>query len=501
MGLERKLDKKEVFLLFLALSVIYVFPIVHADYLYLDDQWRSLLLIDDLWRKEGRILAELLYGAMTFTSSMPNIFPLPLLLSMIAISLAMRNLVFYFYSEVSISKCLVVLPLLCSPFFLGSLTYQYDGPVMVFAVAAMVAVITTKPDNVWLKVIVPAVLIALSLGLYQLTISLFVGLCCLEAMANIQKKIPWRIFFTGVMLRGLQFFLGVLIYFLTAYPLSNTGRGQRLAFDSHWIQIIGSRLEAAVEKIELLNTHDVSWMFSALLFLAGAGGLLFVRRCLSTDCRLFGRASVLMLLLFISALLVLCVPGVVLFLNENRMDARNLIGFSVLLILFFYLAHEALDKIHPWAGMLLVIPCLYMFSLSYLYGQVLSAKKEYEANLIGDIADDLTSRVELRHVVAFNLSAQGDGSYAYWVPASEGAMVLTPVISYILNNDKTTLFLLPVRFQRMGINNVSWVDESTSKLMTENEGKLIVDNKQYRIYLVGNEGLIQIRSHQVVVTP
>lgn len=499
MWLERKFDKKDVFLFFLVLSVVYVFPMVHADYLYIDDQWRSLLLVDDLWRKQGRVFAELLYGALTFTSSMPNIFPLPLLLSMIAISFAMRSLVFYVYADVDLSKCLVVLPLLCSPFFLGSLTYQYDGPAMVLAVAAMVAAITLKPESVGLKVIVPAVLITVALGLYQLTIALFIGLCCLDVILDIHKKASWHMVCLTVILRGSQLVLGMVVYFFTAYLLSDTGRGKLLTFDSHWIHIVGSRLEIAVEKISLLNSRGVSWMFATLLFLAGAGGLIFVRRCLANEDRLLGKISILIVLLLVTAVLFLCIPGVMLFLDENRMDARNLMGFSVLLILLFYLAHEALSKIHPWAGICLVVPCLYMVSLSYMYGQVLNAKKEYEASLSNNIIYDLTSRIEFRDVVDFNFSAPDNESDSYWVPASEGTMELTPVIRYLLSSDNTILF--PHRLQRMGINKVYWTKASINKLMAENKGKLIVDNKQYRIYLVGNEGLIQIKSHKVMVAP
>lgn len=306
-------------------------------------------------------------------------------------------------------------------------------------------------------------------------------------------------FFYHCDVKSIATFLGVVIYVFTVYPLSDTGRGKLLAFDSHWIHIIGNRLEVAVEKVGLLNSHGVSWMLAVLLFLAGAGGIFFVRRCLANEYRLLGKISILILLLFIAIVLFLCVPGVMLFLGENRMDARNLMGFSVLLILLFYLAHETLDRIHSWAGIFLVIPCLYMFSLSYMYGQVLNSKKEYEASLSSSIAYDLTSRIEFRDVVDFNFSAPDHDSNSYLVPASEGAMALTPIIRYILSGDNTILF--PDRFQRLGVSKVFWVKESINKLMAENKGELIVDNKQYSIYLIGNEGLIQIKSDKVMVAP
>lgn len=499
MWIEKKLDKKETLLFFLSLSMLYVFPIVHADYLYIDDQWRSLLLVDDLWRMQGRLFSELLYNALTFTSSMPNIFPLPLLLSMVAISFAMRSLVFHFYSEASFSKCLVVLPLLCSPFFLGNLTYQYDGPAMVLAVAAIIAAITMPIKNTTLNVILPACLITVALGLYQLTISLFIALCCCELIVHLSRKTTWRSFFTLATLRVFQLISGAILYAFTAHALSNTNRGKPLTIDAMWAHVIEHRLEVTAEKIGLLNSQGMGWTAAMLLLFAGIGGAFLVKQALANEPGVLGKSGVLLALCFMAVVLSLCVPGAMLFLSENRLDARNLIGFSALLMLLFYLAHKGLECIHRWAGLVLIVPCLGMFSLSYMYGQVLNAKKEYEASLSSSIAYDLTSRAELKGVENFNFSLPNDESSAYWVPASEGTIALIPVIGYLLSSDNTVLF--PDRFRRLGINRVFWIKESIKRSMEKNEGEKIVDNKQYTIYLIGNEGLIQLKSHKEMVAP
>ncbi len=213
--------------------------------------------------------------------------------------------------------------------------------------------------------------------------------------------------------------------------------------------------------------------------------------------RLPAKVGMLMAIFFTVGVLLLCTPNVMLFLHEDRMDARNLMGCSSLLILVFYLAHDALNRIKHGAGRCLIIPCLYMFSLSYLYGQVLNAKKEYEASLSTNIAYDLTSRIELRDVEGFNFSAPDAESDAYWVPASEGALALMPVLRYVLSDDNTILF--PDHLKRLGISKVYWVRASIDQLMAQNKGKLIVDNKQYRVYGVGNEG--QIKSHRESAAP
>jgi hypothetical protein len=58
MWVDKVLSRKEVFLFFLILSFVYIYPIVHADYAYIDDNWRSLLGAQDGWRNQGRVLSE-----------------------------------------------------------------------------------------------------------------------------------------------------------------------------------------------------------------------------------------------------------------------------------------------------------------------------------------------------------------------------------------------------------------------------------------------------------
>lgn len=77
---EPVLTKKQVVVFFSVVSLIYVYPVIRADYAYIDDSWRSLLLAGDGWKNQGRILLEVLHKFLTFTGGTTNIFPLPLLM-------------------------------------------------------------------------------------------------------------------------------------------------------------------------------------------------------------------------------------------------------------------------------------------------------------------------------------------------------------------------------------------------------------------------------------
>ena len=165
------------------------------------------------------------------------------------------------------------------------------------------------------------------------------------------------------------------------------------------------------------------------------------------------------------------------------------IGGVISLAALLYAAYMVLDKI-IFGNTVPGYPSL-MTAVLFLGGVQLIG--------IGIIAYDLTSRIELRDVEGCNFSAPDTESDAYWVPASEGILALMPVLRYVLSDDNTILF--PDHFKRLGISKVYWVRASINQLMAQNKGQLIVDNKQYRIFRVGNEGLIQIKSHTESAAP
>lgn len=489
--IDRPLRKHEVFIAFLTLAVIYAFPIIHADYLFIDDQWRSLMLFDDAWVGMGRYFSEGLYHALTLTPSMPNIFPLPLLLSLLAICAAMTNLVFYFYFEVNIAKCLVVLPLLCNPFFLGNLSYQYDGPTMVCSVAAMATVVTLQFTETRLTYIVPPLFIVLGLGFYQPSLSILTGLVCLEFLLKIARGSPPAQLRSTAVRRAAQLILGVAAYYFTVYALAHNDRDTLVPWDQHWIPTVGTRLWATLGKIGLLITPGTGWLCAVLTALASTGALILVRRPLTRSTSEATKVGILLVIAALVPVLVVVVPGMLLILaEENHLDARQLMGFSISLILLFGLARTTLAILHPRAPLFLVIPCLYMFSLSYMYGQILNTKKDYETSLSNHIGYDLTSYPQLRDIREYGLIASSSVK-SDWLPDSAGVLRLTPLMDYLLTDGNYPL--PPTRFARLGISNVYWASASMQASLAEDKGLLVVDNLRYRIYKVGDKGIIQLR--------
>lgn len=488
---QRELSRKEIMIVFVVLSFAYIYPLVHADYAYVDDNWRALHQAQDAWKNQGRILLEVLHRVLTFTGGTTNIFPLPLLISVFALALAMTRLTLWYFTRPGILSCLVVLPILCNPFFLGNLTYQFDGPGMVLAVVAIIYAITCTIEHVVYRGFASALLIAISLSLYQPTLSLFVGLSIVEFVCGVKNRISTVKALSLATQRFVQLTVGSLIYALTAYQLTVDGRGNLSVFDARWLEVAGQKLIFAMEQVGLLVNPGAIYFTVLLLVVATFAFVLFMKNIVDMPGAVLSRVIVLAVYLLGFPILLLSIPGVMLFLVEPNLDARNYIGFSAVLILVLYLNYEVLGRAWLAARWVLVVPVLFMFAFCYAYGQVIIAKKELEMAMAQYIAKDIVSEKQLGLVPVFYFVGPQTGGN--WLPRGHDAMTYMPALRYILSN--ANVLLHPHFFPRLGINNVVGGKRDVfNKLVALNGvGSPVVDSKFYSIYVTSEGGYIVMK--------
>ena len=488
MWAKQVLTKKQVLVFFCVVSLVYVYPIIRADYAYVDDSWRALLLAGTGWREQGRILLEVLHKFLTFTGGTTNIFPLPLLIATFAIALAMTRLTFWCFSRPDIFACLVMLPIICNPFFLGNITYQYDGPGMMLAVVAVIYAFTCVQRQALVRGLLAALLIAVSLALYQLTITLFVGLCCIEFLWGVRNRVEVKKILMMWVERGLQVLGGGLIYYFTAYQLVTSSRGNSLPFDSRWLGVVGERFVYAMDSIyALVNTWNIG-VFVILLITAMVGLAFWLKNIPHLVGGPLGKSVLLVGFISSIAVLLLCVPGVMLFVIERNQDARNYVGFSALLVLLFLLGYDALERVWEGLKLLLVIPVLFMFSFCYAYGQVLIAKKELESAMAQYIAYDIVAHEQLSVTKIFYYV--GPQTAGNWLPRGHAAMSYMPTLRFILSS--SNMLLHPEFMIRLGINNVVGGDRAVyeAAIASGKHYRRVVDRKFYSIDLTDQGGFI-----------
>ncbi|MCX2899457.1 glucosyltransferase domain-containing protein [Pseudomonas mandelii] len=486
-ALTRELGRRQVWRLFLVATLVYALPLILADYRYIDDNWRALSGGTE-WAGQGRLFTDLFYNLLTFSHAAPNIFPLPLLLAALAMTWALTSLTFHYWREPTVANCLVVLPLWYNPFFLQNLSYQYDGPAMALSMVAVIYAISFRHPSRILQWLVPAALVALGLGLYQVSFNVFLGLCCLEVLRAASDQLEWPQWRDLMGWKIAQATLGALIYSVTAYPFTQHNRTLLLNLDADpWLQLL-INIGRVLEKVQLLFHGGFSWVFAGLLLCAVAGAVRLGREIYRRPDSAAKRLVVGLVCLLTLPLVTLLVSGMALFFRDFNEGARTLMGFAVLLVLLFYLSHLALARLHRHLPLLLALPLLAMLSLSYAYGRVLTVQKAFTANALASLEHDINAHRQLREAKRIYLSV----TYSdYWLTAAAGSFRQMPVLHYLLNID---FYMLAENLPSVGITNV--VAEKERRNATRvgyQDYPALVDSQYYRIYLIGDYGFIVIK--------
>ncbi|MHA3736452.1 glucosyltransferase domain-containing protein [Pseudomonas sp. Eth.TT006] len=482
---DHELRPRQVLVFFLIANLLYVLPLILSDLSYMDDNWRALAAENALFER-GRLFADWLYQALTFTGAAPNIFPLPLLVSIVAMSLALARLTVHYFSEPTLVSCLVPLPLCYNPFLLQNLSYQYDGPTMLLSLVAVIYAITFDASSRVQRWLVPSVLIALATGLYQISLNVFLGLCCMELLRAIHRPAAWADILRILGWKVIQLTSGLLIYAVTAYPLMDSDHEELINLSLSAFPEIGSTLVKVLEKVALLFQGGYLWLFIALVLCAAIGGMRLGREIFEQQPSRsrFGVMSLVGLLTLPA--LILLIPGITLLIREYDVGARTLMGFGVLLVWLFYLAHLALAPCHRRLPLLLVIPLMAMLSLSFAYGRVLTMRKTFDSAALYSLTYDIAAHPELRKAKLIYLSVPSFSSR--WLVSAGGSFKQLPVLKYLLNVD---YFMLPESLSWTGITNVVFEDERGNATRMADLGYApLVDSLYYRIYVVGDYAFI-----------
>ena len=483
----RELSRHQVWRFFLFATFLYVLPLILADFPYIDDNWRSLAA-GMAWSGQGRLFTQLFYNALTFSHAAPNIFPLPLLIATLAMASALTSLTFHYFRQPTVACCLVLLPLWYNPFFLQNLSYQYDGPTTTLSLVAVIYAITFRHPWRGVHWLVPSFLIALALGLYQISLNVFLGLCCLELLRAANDKttpVPWRDLLGW---KAAQLLLGGLIYSVSAYPFMDSNRTSLLNWTADPLMQVQINIARVLEKVVLLFHGGWLWLFGGLLLVALAGA---VRLGLNVAARQDSAPKKLLIglvCLLTLPVVTLLVSGVTLFFRDFNEGARTLMGFAVLLVLLLYLSHLALASIHERLPLLLIIPLLAMLSLSFAYGRVLTMQKTFASMALTSLEYDIASRQALREAKRIYMSV----TYSdYWLTAAAGSFKQLPVLHYLLNTD---FYMLAENLPKAGITNVVAEQERRNATRVGFQGyPALVESQFYRIYLIGDYGFIVMK--------
>ncbi|WAB98905.1 glucosyltransferase domain-containing protein [Pseudomonas putida] len=471
---------------------MHIVPLLMADMSVLDDYARQYLARND-WVQDGRPLAALLNAVLSFGPAAVNLYPLPLLLAVLITAHALANLVQHWFTLPTVSAVLVVLPLWMQPFFLQNLSYQYDGASMALSLACSLWAITlgcqwAKP---WLG---GTLLVAASAALYQPGLNVFAGLCCLEIMRVVMNGSRFAMVCKVAAVRLGQLLVGVGLFYVSCAWMVRSERTALLAFDGLWLTEMSQRLAATVEVVSVLVTPWVFWGAVGLCLLAAFSLGRKLQALWRRPYALSERLGLVAALLLPVALILLCIPGLILFLEHFDPTARVLMGLGAALTMLLYVVHDALAALPRVRLVVLATSIVFMLSMSFAYGRVLMLQKALHQAVAQSVAHDLSSQPEL--AAARHYYLLGYWQSRLWVPAAKGTLAHMPAIEVI---DANRYVMLPEMLPRVGIDDPRTFYQSpplTRRQVLARSPSPRVVSRFYDIHLVGDAAYVLIKLPQ-----
>lgn len=490
--IRRGLTAPEIFWFYFFAAAVFVYPIIKVDYMFYDDNSRSLLMYEDFWRAGGRILVQVFYNAISFSASSANLFPLAHLIMLPVIALSLRSLATYFFSPCTLGDCLVFLPLIYAPTTLGILIYQYDGPAVMLGVAIVIYAVVYRSDKSACDVLWPAVLVAMALSVYQVLLNVLIGLYCFEFAVQLVRGLPLQEALRLIVRRAFHLLAGLLIYDVTALRFLNTWRSLWVPLDAQWPGIMLARLGSAFENLALFINSGNSWLFIGLSGFAVFGYVCGAVTMLRRNEAVIKKSTLVVLYLLLIPIMTIMVAGLPLLFKVYEPAARVLLGLAPLLVTVFYFSHKALKAIDARATCVLVIPLFCMLSFAYMYGRILMSQKTLESSILYSLAYDIHSRPELRNIeVMYLVDAE---TTPIRRPASLPVAQEIPALNYVSggwHRDGEGYLVMADQFPYVGISTVRLMSPVQYEAVPDKHK--VVDNVIYDIYLSGRTGYIQMK--------
>ncbi|XUA17424.1 glucosyltransferase domain-containing protein [Citrobacter sp. OP27] len=391
--------KNHGYLAAIVLSIIYILPLLVANFYYIDDVSRSVGGYAR-WLDNGRPLAEWIILTMGF-GGVIDIAPAPLILC----AVAMITAGFYLSKKIGVNRktsaILISLSILCSPFYIQNLSYRYDAFTMGLSVSsAIVAASMLLEDLSKKKIVLSVMLITAMLSLYQASVNAYIGIVCFCSIINLNKS-GIKAFISYVAISVAALFLGMILYkFLVAEVFVSGGYS---VSHSETVNISTSSLPIIYKNIDtFLNVFRSTfngWFGTVFL-------LSFILAAMSATVNSIlnakSKTTVIVNIFFVTcslATLIFSIIGMMFILSHPVFYPRVFIGFIAVMVFIIYNTSTALN------GRLVIIPALVIacsFLQMYSYGNALSAQKQKEDFIFSMMAQDIVKHNGGINKIRFN---------------------------------------------------------------------------------------------------
>lgn len=376
--------KKSYQLYFLSILTL-VLPIIIANVYYSDDINRSINGYT-MWGIDGRPLSDKLMTLLNFNSHLSDTAPLPLLLAVGILALALD---LFFKNTLNADKKYILLPIafLISPFILEPLSYRFDSLTISASIFCAFAFISIEIKNKILSFLLKTAFIVSVFSFYQPSINIVLTLISVELFINMKVQKHASYILKSLVVKLASLVVGSVLYMKIVLPLTHSGDN---ASNHPGISdnIFERTLSNASAYYQFFCENVVLNHGKTLIL-----GLLIVTISLSiVICINYYRINKGKLDIIVSIIGIIATPltfiasMVTLLFLENPLVtfARVYIGVNGLALFIFTLIFLTL-KSTRLSSYILFIPALYITSFSFSYGNALRMQNFTNMQVIEEI--------------------------------------------------------------------------------------------------------------------
>lgn len=393
--------KKSYQLYFLS-TLVLVLPIIIANVYYSDDINRSINGYT-MWGIDGRPLSDNLMTILNFNSHLSDTAPLPLLLAVTILALALG---IFFKNTLNADKRYIFLPIsfLISPFIIEPLSYRFDSLTISASIFFAFAFISIETKNKIVSFLLKTGFIVSVFSFYQPSINIALTLMSVELFINMKFQKHASYILKSLVVKLFSLIIGSVIYMKVVLPLTHSGDNtsnhpgisdnifaRTLSNASAYYQFFCDNVVLNYGKALLLSSLIVSIALSMVI-------------CIKYYRVNKGKIDIIVSIIGIIATpLTFIASMITLLLLENPLVtfARVYIGINGLVLFIFTLIFLTL-KSTRLSNYILFIPAMYIASFSFSYGNALRMQNVTNMHVVEVIKQALKETPDNSVKILFN---------------------------------------------------------------------------------------------------
>lgn len=371
-------------------GLVYILPIIIAGRMFNDDIGRATEGYTK-WGVNGRPLSDWIMEGLSFGFPISNLSPFTIIIALLITVLCGALLAEHFGVEDKAKRNILALSFIISPFYLENLSYQFDSlPMALSLLFASLAFTIQGKFRPLAGCAFGTVLLIGTMCLYQPSINIYIILVCFAAiLAGVNSE-------SGILItalyRAISLLVAQVIYSLAIVPAFiegdyNTNHSIMITEKPDPVGLLFSNIQAFYDRVSNSLDTTACVIAVALVVLLSLIWMksLFTR---NTNKNKLNFALDKLTILIALPVIFICIAGPLLLLYKPVTNPRVLLGVNAIVFIGVFCATYLLSRYWKY---LMIVPMVYAFSLSAVYGNASTMQKRLDEFRAAAIAKDINN--------------------------------------------------------------------------------------------------------------